>query len=84
MLEDFPLEILQRLICLVGSMGTRVVMQEQHWEVLNAPCKAYVKYVLLHYGCETFITATPASLNKVMPSQALRLTAAALKSTPKF
>jgi hypothetical protein len=30
MLEDFPLEILQRLIYLVGSMGTRVVMQEQH------------------------------------------------------
>jgi hypothetical protein len=30
MLEDFPLEILQRLICLVGSMGMRVVMQEQH------------------------------------------------------
>jgi hypothetical protein len=24
MLEDFPLEISQRLICLVGSMGTRV------------------------------------------------------------
>jgi hypothetical protein len=23
-LEDFPLEISQRLICLVGSMGTRV------------------------------------------------------------
>jgi hypothetical protein len=30
MLEDFPLEISQRLICLVGSMGTRVVMQGQH------------------------------------------------------
>jgi hypothetical protein len=30
MLEDFPLEISQHLICLVGSMGTRVVMQEQH------------------------------------------------------
>ncbi|PNF13889.1 hypothetical protein B7P43_G11306 [Cryptotermes secundus] len=30
MLEDFPLEISQRLICLVGSMGTRVVIQEQH------------------------------------------------------
>jgi hypothetical protein len=30
MLEDFPLEISQRLICLVGSMGTRIVMQEQH------------------------------------------------------
>jgi hypothetical protein len=29
-LEDFPLEISQRLICLVGSMGMRVVMQEQH------------------------------------------------------
>jgi hypothetical protein len=29
MLEDYPLEILQHLICLVGSMGTRVVMQEQ-------------------------------------------------------
>jgi hypothetical protein len=28
MLEDFPLEI-SRLICLVGSMGMRVVMQEQ-------------------------------------------------------
>jgi hypothetical protein len=33
MLKDFPLEILQRLICLVGSMGTHVVMQEQQWEV---------------------------------------------------
>jgi hypothetical protein len=30
MLEAFPLEISQRLICLVGSMGTRVVMHEQH------------------------------------------------------
>jgi hypothetical protein len=30
MLEDFPLEISQRLICLVLSMGTRIVMQEQH------------------------------------------------------
>jgi hypothetical protein len=29
-IEDFPLEISQRLICPVGSMGTRVVMQEQH------------------------------------------------------
>jgi hypothetical protein len=29
MLEDFPLEILQCLICLVGSMETHVVMQEQ-------------------------------------------------------
>jgi hypothetical protein len=29
MLEDFPLEILQHFICLVGSMGTLVVMQEQ-------------------------------------------------------
>jgi hypothetical protein len=37
MLEDFPLEILQRLICLVGSMGTRVVMQEQEWEFLEHP-----------------------------------------------
>jgi hypothetical protein len=37
MLEDFPLEISQRLICLVGSMGTRVVMQEQEWEVLGHP-----------------------------------------------
>jgi hypothetical protein len=35
MLEDFPLEISQRLICRVGSMGTRVVMQEQQWEVLE-------------------------------------------------
>jgi hypothetical protein len=34
MLEDFPLEISQRLICLVGSMGTRVVMQEQQWEAM--------------------------------------------------
>jgi hypothetical protein len=32
MLEDFPLEILQRLIRLVGSMVTHVVMQEQQWE----------------------------------------------------
>jgi hypothetical protein len=32
-----PLEISQRLICLVGSMGTRVVMQEQQWEVLEHP-----------------------------------------------
>jgi hypothetical protein len=30
MLEDFQLEISQRLICLVGGMGTRVVVQEQH------------------------------------------------------
>jgi hypothetical protein len=29
MLEDFPLEISQRLIYLVGSMGMHVVMQEQ-------------------------------------------------------
>jgi hypothetical protein len=29
MLEDFPLEISQRLICLVGSMGMRIVMQVQ-------------------------------------------------------
>jgi hypothetical protein len=29
------LEISQRLICLVGSMGTRVVMQEQQWEILE-------------------------------------------------
>jgi hypothetical protein len=29
MLEDFPLEISQRLIRLVGSMGTRFAMQEQ-------------------------------------------------------
>jgi hypothetical protein len=29
--------ILQRLICLVGSMGTHVVMQEQQWEVLEHP-----------------------------------------------
>jgi hypothetical protein len=36
-LEDFPLEISQRLICLVGSIGTRVVMQEQQWEVLEHP-----------------------------------------------
>jgi hypothetical protein len=31
------LEILQCLICLVGSMGTCVVMQEQQWEVLEHP-----------------------------------------------
>jgi hypothetical protein len=37
MLEDFPFDISQRLICLVGSMGTRVVMQEQQWEVLEHP-----------------------------------------------
>jgi hypothetical protein len=30
MLEDFPLEISQRLICFVGSMRTRVVMEGQH------------------------------------------------------
>jgi hypothetical protein len=35
MLENFPLEISQRLICLVGSMGMCVVMQEQQWEVLK-------------------------------------------------
>jgi hypothetical protein len=29
MLEDFPLEISQRLICLAGSMGMHVVMQEE-------------------------------------------------------
>jgi hypothetical protein len=39
MLEDFPLEISQRLICLIGSMGTRVVMQEQQWEVYLAKHK---------------------------------------------
>jgi hypothetical protein len=32
MLEDFPLEISQRLSCLVGSIGTHIVMQEQQWE----------------------------------------------------
>jgi hypothetical protein len=37
MFEDFPLEILQRFICLVGNMGTRVFMQEQQWEVLEHP-----------------------------------------------
>jgi hypothetical protein len=36
-LEDLPLEILQCLICLVGSMGMRVVMQEQQWKVLEHP-----------------------------------------------
>ncbi|PNF32783.1 hypothetical protein B7P43_G04507 [Cryptotermes secundus] len=30
MLKDFPLEISQRFICLVGSMGMCVVMQEHH------------------------------------------------------
>jgi hypothetical protein len=39
MLEDFPLEISQHLICLVGSMGMRVVMQEQQWEVATTPRK---------------------------------------------
>jgi hypothetical protein len=38
MLEDFHLEIWQRLICLVGSMGTRIVMQEQQWEVGTRLC----------------------------------------------
>jgi hypothetical protein len=44
MLEDFPLEISQRLICLVGSMGTHVVMQEQPlccW--LSGPCETMGK-----------------------------------------
>jgi hypothetical protein len=31
----FLLEISQGLICLVGSMGTGVVMREQQWEVLK-------------------------------------------------
>jgi hypothetical protein len=35
--EVFPLEISQRLIYLVVSVGTRVVMQEQQWEVLEHP-----------------------------------------------
>jgi hypothetical protein len=35
MLQDFPLEISQRLSCLAGSMGTRVAMQEQQWEFLK-------------------------------------------------
>jgi hypothetical protein len=35
MLEDFPLEISQRLICLVGSMGPRVVMQEEQGEYVE-------------------------------------------------
>jgi hypothetical protein len=35
--QSVRLEISQRLICLVGSMGTRVVMQEQPWEVLEDP-----------------------------------------------
>ncbi|PNF19293.1 hypothetical protein B7P43_G07517 [Cryptotermes secundus] len=34
MLEDFPLEILQRLICLAGSMGMHVVMQEHEVAIL--------------------------------------------------
>jgi hypothetical protein len=37
MLEDFPLEISQRLICLVASMGTHVVMQKQQWDVFEHP-----------------------------------------------
>jgi hypothetical protein len=37
MLEGFPLEISQHLICLVGSIGMRIVMQEQQWEVLEYP-----------------------------------------------
>jgi histone-lysine N-methyltransferase SETMAR len=37
MLEDFPLEILQRPICLVDSMGTHVVMREQQSELLKHP-----------------------------------------------
>jgi hypothetical protein len=36
-LEDFPLELSQCLICLVGSMEMGVVMQEQQWEVLEHP-----------------------------------------------
>jgi hypothetical protein len=46
MLKDFPLEISQRLIRLVGSMGTRVVMQEQQWEVhyfKTVPVSVYVR-----------------------------------------
>jgi hypothetical protein len=35
MFEDFPLGIGLRLICLVGSMRTRVVMQEQQSKVLD-------------------------------------------------
>jgi hypothetical protein len=39
MLEDFPLEISQHLIYLVGSMGTRVVMQEQHSGLFHSPTR---------------------------------------------
>jgi hypothetical protein len=61
MLEDFPLENSQRLICLVGSMGTRVVMQEQHSEPLLAVSK-YLHY-LMHFKIffsktETYIVST--------------------------
>jgi hypothetical protein len=38
----------------------------------------------LHYGCEVFITATPAILNKleVIQNQAMRLITGAVKSAP--
>jgi hypothetical protein len=34
MLKDFLFEILQRLICLVGSIGTRIVIQEQQCHII--------------------------------------------------
>jgi hypothetical protein len=57
MLEDFPLEILQRLICLVGSMGMRVFMQEQQWEVLKtilAPIRNFTSILTLKFVTHWF------------------------------
>jgi hypothetical protein len=49
-LEDFPFAVSQGFICLVGSMGTRVVMQEQQWWTkwrFGFPCQFSV-HRLLH------------------------------------
>ena len=50
---------------------------------LHATYKAYIKYIL-QYDCNTLITTTPATLNKldVIQIQALRLVTGAIKSTP--
>jgi hypothetical protein len=53
MLEDFPLEVSQRLIYLFGSMGTRVVMQEQQWEFMYT--SIYVPFRVCSLSNETLI-----------------------------
>jgi hypothetical protein len=50
---------------------------------MNATYNAYIKYIL-KYGCNTLITTTPATVNKldVIQIQVLRLITRAIKSTP--